>query len=424
MKKLSYILLFLVIGMSLTAQSVWDGKREAIRRGSGTENDPYLIENARQLAWLVYTINWDYAHWTIGKYFQLTTDIDLNGSHDNQWIPIGAGPSATTASKYFKGNFDGDYHKITGFYIDNDNLINDEESLWVSSYAAFFTQLSDNSQVKNLYLEGSITNSKSAAAFTGLGGDFEHCVADVDIESENDLVAGFVASGSSTIQICVNKGNVKGNQCVGGFISNSGNVLNSYNVGKIEGTNIVGGIAARGNYIINCYNVGDIVADEGTTKKGGIVGYAYNSSIISNCHYLESCISEPNEYGEPQTADFMRSQTFVSLLNNDSIVKPWVYDTENVNQGFPVFGDNPFAVDEILSSFSDVVVVYPNPVVDDVYVCGDVVSCEMYDIVGKRVLSVSKNVDKISVTNLQPGIYMMQIFMKNGNVVTNKIVKK
>ena len=47
MKKVLYIMLFLVLGMSLTAQSVWDGSREAISSGSGTESDPYLIENAQ-----------------------------------------------------------------------------------------------------------------------------------------------------------------------------------------------------------------------------------------------------------------------------------------------------------------------------------------------------------------------------------------
>ena len=78
MKKYIYIITFVLLGMNLNAQSVWDGKREAIRKGSGTETDPHLIENAQNFAWLCYLINHDYTEWTEGKYFLLTTDIDLN----------------------------------------------------------------------------------------------------------------------------------------------------------------------------------------------------------------------------------------------------------------------------------------------------------------------------------------------------------
>jgi bifunctional DNase/RNase len=70
------------------------------------------------------------------------------------------------------------------------------------------------------------------------------------------------------------------------------------------------------------------------------------------------------------------------------------------------------------------VTVYPNPVVDKVYVVGDVTSCEIYDLVGKRVKSISTNMEEIRVSDLQSGIYMMQFLTKNGNVVTKKIVKQ
>ena len=84
MKRYIYVLALILLGMNLNAQSVWDGKREAIKKGSGTEADPYLIENAQNLAWLAYLINYDYGKWTEGKYFLLTTDIDLNGGENNQ----------------------------------------------------------------------------------------------------------------------------------------------------------------------------------------------------------------------------------------------------------------------------------------------------------------------------------------------------
>lgn len=421
MKKLSYIVLFLILGMNITAQSVWDGKREAIRNGSGTENDPYLIENAQQLAWFVYTVNWDYAPWTNDQHFLLTTDINLNGSPDNQWIPIGAGPSAS-GSKYFNGVIDGGFHKISGFYIDNDNAIGDKNSMWESSFAAFFVQLGNNATVKNLYLEGSVTNDMKSAGFSGKNGIFEYCVADVDVESDKSTVAGFVAMGNPTIEFSANLGDIKGYQGVGGFIGMNGIVRNCYNTGKIEGDDAVGGIAGRSTEIVNCYNVGEIVCGNGTNKKGGIVGFFPSSGNVTNCYYLESCMDGSNGYGEPKTAGFMRSRDFVDLLNNDTNV--WVMDEKFTNDGYPVFGNVEFGINENFFDNTDLVVVFPNPAADYINVLGDALSCEIYDMVGRRVKTVSGNIDNISVTDLNTGVYMIRFTMRNGSVVTKKIVKK
>ena len=423
MKKVLYIVLFLILGMNLTAQSVWDGSREAISSGSGTESDPYLIENAQQLAWLVYTVNWDYSRWTSGKYFLLTTDIDLGGSPDNQWIPIGAGPS-TDYHKYFEGIFDGGFHKITGIYIDNDNPISDNKSMWVSSYAGFFTELGSNAVVKNLYLEGFITTGRKAGGFSGMNGIFEYCISNVDVESSGSqsACAGIVAYANRTVKYSANLGNIKGKTTTGGITGMNGIIENCYNIGNIESEYVVGGISGRSYDIKNCYNVGEIVYGENSSYHGAIVGNKASGGSVSNCYYLEGCINESNEYGEPKTADFMRSQEFVYLLNNETSC--WVMDTLNENDGYPVFGDTPFGIFENFIEESDLVVLYPNPVVDYVCVVGDVVSCDVFDLVGKRVFSISTNINKIAVSDLPSGIYMMRFLTKNGNLVTKKIVKK
>ena len=54
-------------------------------------------------------------------------------------------------------------------------------------------------------------------------------------------------------------------------------------------------------------------------------------------------------------------------------------------------------------------------------------SYEVFDIFGRPVLSeknVWKNMEEIPVTDLQTGIYIMRFFMQDGNVVTNKFLKK
>ena len=79
------------------------------------------------------------------------------------------------------------------------------------------------------------------------------------------------------------------------------------------------------------------------------------------------------------------------------------------------------SVDEPLS---EDVVIYPNPTNDIIRIQSDVVGCEIYDIVGKCVISVPTNVEEIHITNLQSGVYIIRLFMPNGNVVTKKIIKE
>ena len=83
-------------------EGYWTDYAEAFSGGNGTEEDPYLISSAGQLANVgVYegdTMN----HFT---YYELTSDIDLSAHY---WIPIG------NVRLPFIGNFNGNGHKISG----------------------------------------------------------------------------------------------------------------------------------------------------------------------------------------------------------------------------------------------------------------------------------------------------------------------
>ena len=57
----------------------------------------------------------------------------------------------------------------------------------------------------------------------------------------------------------------------------------------------------------------------------------------------------------------------------------------------------------------------------------EIIGIEVYDLMGRLVYtekSVWKNVEEIRVTNLESGIYVIRLFVQNGNVVTKKIVKR
>ena len=68
--------------------------------GSGTEDEPYIITNAWQLAYVAKYVN-NGNTWFSNRHYQLGNNIDLAAIH-GLWMPMGI-----KASSPFKGVFDG-----------------------------------------------------------------------------------------------------------------------------------------------------------------------------------------------------------------------------------------------------------------------------------------------------------------------------
>lgn len=218
----------------------------------------------------------------LNAYYELTGDIDLNCSSDNQWEPI-----MIEADKDFTGNFNGKGYTIKGLYINNSNR---QQSLFGNV----------TGRIKNLTVEGDIIVSgaklpKAAGFVSNLGnkGIIENCINRVNITvtgEESYYVGGFVADCMSDASIinCENYGTISGTLAVGGIVGMFENatdvtISNCINYGSISGTKVIGGIAgnapSKNNKgvimnkkikISNCYNKGKI---EGTADFiGGIIG--------------------------------------------------------------------------------------------------------------------------------------------------------
>lgn len=97
---------------------IWDGKvATGYAGGSGTETDPYIIETARQLAYLIKHDVVDSAGATNGKYYKLAADIYLNDVTDPDWTKNSPNSWYEVASsKRFAGNLDGDGYTVYGLY--------------------------------------------------------------------------------------------------------------------------------------------------------------------------------------------------------------------------------------------------------------------------------------------------------------------
>lgn len=141
--------------------------------GDGTEDSPFLIQNASDFTTLANHISNGTTH--SGKYFKLTGDIDVT-------TPVG---SYTSDSNYkaFGGHFDGDGHTI---------------GVTLSSSLAPFSCIA-NATIKDLKVTGTVSSTADYA-----GG-----------------LVGYAVSGTNTIENCRVSTSVSANKLGGGIVGNA-----------------------------------------------------------------------------------------------------------------------------------------------------------------------------------------------------------
>ena len=143
-----------------------------------------------------------------GKTARVMSDINLEGSEDNKWIPIG--DYGNNTKLHFKGTFEGNNHKIDNLYINT-----------TSERAGLFGNITG--EVKNITVSGNITSTANWVG--GIGG---------------------VANEVSQISNCINKTKINGKEYTGGVIGNSnGKIKNCINEGEISGSDRIGGITGN-----------------------------------------------------------------------------------------------------------------------------------------------------------------------------------
>lgn len=252
MKRLLFLLAVLFCETSIFAQ--WDGTSAPWTQGTGSENNPYLIESPQHLAYLSDMVLGQIDSYA-GKYFLLTNDIDLN---NQPWAPIG------TQTNRFQGNFDGGNHQITGLNITAAN-----------TYRGLFGY-AEGATIMRLSIDGSINGNSTGGYAGGVVG-----------VGENLVVAN-----------CTNYCAITNAYYAGGIIgkSNSSMVLNCSNYGSVKNTisnnnMFLGGIVgySNGTTIRACSNHDTICAINNTTLNrsahiGGIVGYCLNINPIEFCN--------------------------------------------------------------------------------------------------------------------------------------------
>ena len=93
---------------------VWTGAvASGFALGSGTDNDPYIIGTAAELAYAVLNNGLG------GKYFKLSHDIYLNDVSSTMWYNNADNREWVVATR-FGGHLDGDGHIVYGMYFPED----------------------------------------------------------------------------------------------------------------------------------------------------------------------------------------------------------------------------------------------------------------------------------------------------------------
>ena len=227
--------------------------------GAGTAENPYLIKSADDLKTLAEKVNKGETGYASAVYKQ-TAEINLEGSAEKQWTPIG------TSAHKFTGTFIGTGYTISNLYIDDANLEN----------AGLFGYIADPANLDGITLDGAVVTGKSdigtiaGAAFTGTA---QNCTVKGKITVKgNYKVGGMFGGGYVKLSNC--KVEAEAGSTVTGIFKDD----------NLEGDNVGGLIGFRGEGNIKtegCSVSGVTVA--GTRKVGGLIGSAYADNTVENC---------------------------------------------------------------------------------------------------------------------------------------------
>ena len=313
--------------------SKWDGvvpeaDKEYEFEGSGTEEDPWLIQSAADLAQLAANVRLNDRETTYGgKFFELTVDIDID---NKEWWAIGgcrAGTDGLSTAEtddnrysYFAGTFDGGNHKIYNLALADSTEVVDEETGQTQTVALHQQGLFGvimGATIKNIGIESGdiqLVNSNRSAALVGAGRCgflIENCYNKADVTIDTNFKAVYVGAlvgqvidpwnnkhnteqntigiyKQKRIQDCYNTGNLT-------VTLNQTDGANEFRIGSITGQ-YVGGSPE----LINVYSICtvDITSNSVASSKtnhriGGITGAFLDSGYAENVYFKGDILFKP-----------------------------------------------------------------------------------------------------------------------------------
>lgn len=399
--------------------AAWDGTESEWTKGTGTEADPFLIENESQLAWFRRSVTEGETY--EGKYVKLVADLDMGADKGLKFFPIGfhnryiLDNQSYDESKPFLGTFDGGFKTISNVLVVLENDDPDE-----IGGVGLFALAEEKTTIKNVIFGVNSTvdgsNSIDAGGIVGLnyGGKILNSANYATVKGGSLETAGIAGYCSGTIEGCVNRGMLEAHSSSGGIagVTEGAVIRNCRSLGAIsaEGAYMVGGIVGWANLnsaVTNCYSVAPMTGMAGSSWMPGIspVISELERSTVENCYYVETltgCAPLKAQEGViALTEEELKSQATVDALGS-----AWTLGTD----GLPVL------VWEMTptTGISDVSASADGDVVVRAVVGGIEVNAEsqaqldVYDFSGRKVFSTTVGQGKTFVGISLSGTYVVR----------------
>jgi hypothetical protein len=306
MNYIKLLLILLTITLNTICYSQFAG-------GTGTYEDPYLIQTSDQL---------NQVRNYMTSSFRQIADIDLGVPPWNEgagWNPIGD-YIWTDPTKSFRGKYDGGGHKILNMFIDRPD----------ETYLGLF------GSTENCYLRNISVVDFDIKGAAGIGGlcaisylsSISNCYANGKIEGRSELGLLLYFFEGYNLKNCNVKGDIISTErgFVGGMVGmcNADSILNCSAEVKISSyAYMTGGLIGQDintGYIKDCYAKANIIVTEGYNY-GGFIGKTSAESrdkFILNC-YSEGSVSSDSIHTGNRSGGFIGSTTgnpcFVNIDN-------------------------------------------------------------------------------------------------------------
>ena len=218
------------------------------------------------------------------------------------WKPIGGYDYSDEDNyiKFYEGNFDGDGHTLSGFYIKHDKMAPEASDIGI------FGIVSENGSVKNINVSTSVFDGYGNIGSV-VGVSYSHvsgCTSDAILIGVED-VGGIVGEISADISDCSFSGTVTAER----YSSSS----TAAPIGGFNAGGIVGQITEKTISINNCTSSAKISSYR---NAGGIVGFtSADNTAFTNCHNYSTVYADENAGGIIGSSGNLKT-SFSSITNN------------------------------------------------------------------------------------------------------------
>ncbi|WP_320818870.1 hypothetical protein [Thalassolituus sp.] len=239
--------------------------------------------------------------------FELTTTLDFDTNADGKmdendaywnggegWVPIG------DFRHPFVGKFDGNNYQINNLYIDSKDI----------ELVGLFGHVSNSSaMISHIGLAGKLMSVIGGAGTGALAGDvndgalvaYSYSVGSVSGTINVGGLIGALAGGAS-LQNSFSLGTVTGlYQSTGGLVGyiDSADISESFSTATVNGASPIGGFIGNADHdatLSNSFSVGFVNPSD--LAKGGLIGYTYRDSVITNSHWAIDTSGQLTSDGE------------------------------------------------------------------------------------------------------------------------------